>query len=174
MYLLLWSIFHDLFYIDEICIWHVLYLNFSLCSALVEVKPILFVPEDTEIEFEDTEIEIETNTQDSLCTTFPSSWSFENVPYASSCVQKYVIQNKICVVALSVMNQHAAKICSDSSVSKEDHGDHQYFCTQMHMKQIARFCIYLLDKTLMENCFSWGDIMVSFFPPQIAHCLLCF
>ncbi|PIA45449.1 hypothetical protein AQUCO_01700760v1, partial [Aquilegia coerulea] len=124
-------------------------------SALVEIKPTLYVQEDDE----DEEIESGVGTQEPLPRTFSSYWGFEHVPSIESCCQKYVIHEKICMVVLSLSNEDVTKICSESLVAVEKHGQHQYLGTQNHMKQVTRFCIYLLDKILVENYFSWGDIM---------------
>ncbi|KAF9609818.1 hypothetical protein IFM89_018672 [Coptis chinensis] len=91
-------------------------------SALVEVKPTLYVQEDDKME----------------C--------------------KYVINKKICAVTLSINEEHASNICCESLVAMQDHGDCQYIESQKRIKQITRFCIYLLDKILLESYFSWGDI----------------
>ncbi|OVA02365.1 DUF71 domain [Macleaya cordata] len=131
-------------------------------SALVEVKPILYVPEDIETE-------IETDKQDPSCTTIPNYWDFDHSQWHDSCCQKYVVHGKICAVALSIMNQMAAKICSESLDADKSPRDSQYFGTEKHMKRLARFCIYLLDKILLENDFSWGDLtnLRFYFPTSL-------
>ncbi|KAF9609620.1 hypothetical protein IFM89_017759 [Coptis chinensis] len=134
-------------------------------SALVEVKPTLYVQEDDEMECGNV-------TGDSSCITSPSYWGFQHIASIGSCFQKYVINKKICAVTLSINEEHASNICCKSLVAMHDHGDFQYFESQKRIKQITRFCIYLIDRILLESYFSWGDITVSFCPSQISSLFL--
>nr|DAD19992.1 TPA_asm: hypothetical protein HUJ06_021455 [Nelumbo nucifera] len=121
--------------------------------ALVEVKPILYVTEDEETT-------AQTDIQDTSCLMLPNYWDFQHAQWHDSCFQKFIISRKICAVILSITNEVAARICSESF--DPDHTC-QDSISEKSMKTIARFCIYLLDKILLENNFFWGDTMVSVF-----------
>ncbi|KAJ4837444.1 hypothetical protein Tsubulata_023173 [Turnera subulata] len=118
-------------------------------SALLEVKPILFVPDDSEIAAE--------KLQEQFAVAVPNSWGFQHAHWHDSCIQKCVVGGKICAILVSITKEIVAKICSESQGSKEDHGDHQSSIAEHDMERISRFCIYLLDRMLMENGFSWED-----------------
>ncbi|KAL5998732.1 hypothetical protein ACLOJK_009677 [Asimina triloba] len=121
--------------------------------ALVEVKPVLHVPED---------IENAAETEDwKHFSAKKSYWGFEHLEWHESCCQKYVIHGKICSLVVSVSNESAIKICSESD---QDPPVSRCLGTETQMKRVTRFCIYLLDGILMESNFSWSDLMVSFFP----------
>ncbi|KAJ6761596.1 protein of unknown function 71 DUF71 -CONTAINING PROTEIN [Salix koriyanagi] len=97
--------------------------------ASVEVKPILFVPEDTETAWHD------------------------------SCIQKCVVSGKICAVILSITEDHVAKIGSESLGVNEKDVDRHNSVSKGNMERVSRFCVYLLDKGIIENGFSWEDTM---------------
>lgn len=124
------------------------------CRALVEVKPVLYVPVDKEVM---TEVEVKSPT----CAEIPNYWGFEHSKWHYSCCQKYIVRGKICSTIISVTNELAAKICSETD---QNPAECQYFGAEKHMKRIAKFCIYLLNEVLVESNFSWGDLMVSFVP----------
>ncbi|KAF9610149.1 hypothetical protein IFM89_020281, partial [Coptis chinensis] len=123
----------------------------AFLNALVEVKPTLYVQEDDEMECGNV-------TGDLSCITSPSYWGFQHIASIGSCCQKYVINKKICAVTLSINEEHASNICCESLVAMHDHGDFQYFESQKRIKQITRFCIYLLDRILLESYFSWETL----------------
>ncbi|KAK9146370.1 hypothetical protein Sjap_006273 [Stephania japonica] len=119
-------------------------------SALVEVKPILYVPTDEETESGSHMFE-------PSCLTTPDYWGFDHFSLDSSFCQKCVIHGKLCAVSINITNDLAMEICSvslNSDMSFED----SILSIPICMKKIARFCIYLLDKSLLENQFSWEDI----------------
>ncbi|MCL7041016.1 hypothetical protein MKW94_004639, partial [Papaver nudicaule] len=120
--------------------------------ALVEVKPVLFVPEDNNNE-------IESQKQDQSMIVIPNYWDFDISLSLDSCCQKYVVRGKICAVTLSIDNELATMICSESLDTVQGLITSKHFGTEKHLKRIARLCIYLLDKNLLENDFSWEDIM---------------
>jgi hypothetical protein len=62
---------------------------------------------------------------------------------------------------LSIKNDIVAKICNESQGANENDEDQQNALTKAPMERVLIFCIYLLDKVVMENDFSWEDIMVS-------------
>ncbi|XP_022719039.1 diphthine--ammonia ligase [Durio zibethinus] len=129
--------------------------------AFVEVKPMLYVPETTE------------TTEETLHglsgIRAPSYYGFQPADWHDSCIQKCVIHGKICAVVLSITSAVALKICSDSMNADWSNGNCQNSLTQDQMKRISRFCIYLLDKIVIENDFCWKDTMSLrlYFPPNL-------
>ncbi|KAI3995721.1 hypothetical protein MKX01_020794 [Papaver californicum] len=122
-------------------------------SALVEIKPVLYVPEDS------NNNEVESDKQDLSILMIPNYWDFDSSLSHDSCSQKYAVHGKICAVTLSIDNELAAKICSESLDTEQGLLTSKRFGTEKHLNRIARLCIYLLDKNLLENDFSWEDIL---------------
>lgn len=122
--------------------------------AFVEVKPILFVPEDTETAV--------TSVQNPTSFTVANCWGFQHAQWHDSCIQSCVVSGKICAVILSITEDHVAKICSESLGVKEKDVDYHNSVSKGDMERVSRFCVYLLDKGIVENGFSWEDTMVSF------------
>ncbi|KAF3452359.1 hypothetical protein FNV43_RR02792 [Rhamnella rubrinervis] len=152
-----------LFHLDKASIHHALVPIFLYVlvpdlpkRALVEVKPILFVAEDTEATNE--------TPQDVSCTRTPSCLGFQHEEWHDSCVKKCIIPGKLCAVILSVTSEIAAKICSDHLGA-----DHQNYSTADQMERVSRFCVYLLDKIIIHNGFSWKDTvyMRLYFPTRL-------
>lgn len=129
--------------------------------ALVEIKPILYVPETMETP-EETSCQLSS-------IVAPTSFGFQPADWHDSCIQKCVIPGKICAVVLSITSVVAMKICSDSMNADWSNNNHQNFLTESQMKRISRFCIFLLNKTIIENDFSWKDTMSLrlYFPPNL-------
>lgn len=124
------------------------------CRALVEVKPLLYVPED---------INVTIGTEQELsCARMPSYWGFQHAHWHDSCIQKCVVHGKICAVVLCITRELLVKICSESLVGDQVKGSHQNSLREAQMERLSRFCIYLLDKLYMQNNFSWEDTKVSF------------
>lgn len=130
-------------------------------GAFVEIKPILFAPEDIEATNE--------TTQDLSCTRTPRSWGFQQANWHAHCIKKCVVGGELCAVILSITSELAMKICSDSLVAEQSKGDHRNFFREGQMREVSRFCIYLLDKVIMENGFSWDDTMYLrlYFPTNL-------
>ncbi|KAF6136194.1 hypothetical protein GIB67_001603 [Kingdonia uniflora] len=120
-------------------------------SALIEVKPILYVPDDKETE-------TESETSEPLRSKIPNYGGFEYLQLHDTCCQKYVVPGKICIGMLSIQDDLAATLCSEKLKSDQNRRDCRYFGTQKHMKVIVRFCIYLLDKILLDHGFTWENI----------------
>ncbi|KAI4301963.1 hypothetical protein L6164_035193 [Bauhinia variegata] len=118
--------------------------------ASVEVKPILYVEDDTEAT---TDI-----IKEKSCSGTPCYWNFKHETWHDSCFQKFVVHGKICAIVLSISSELAAKICSDSRPDDYVNDGHNSL-TKVHMEKLSKFCIYLLDKVITENTFSWEDIM---------------
>lgn len=118
-------------------------------SALVEVKPVLFVPEDSETATQ--------SPQNRNPDMMPNHWGFQQAHWHDSCVQKCVISGKICATVVSITTEAVPKICSGSPGTDENHVDRQSFLTEGDIERISRFCVYILDKVLMESDFSWED-----------------
>ncbi|KAL8551962.1 hypothetical protein ACS0TY_000856 [Phlomoides rotata] len=117
--------------------------------ALVEVKPLLFSGENVEIPSGVTKQNLDAK---------QAYWGFQHENWHDSCLKKCIISGRICVAVISVTQEIAAKICSQSTNPA---------CTEPQCKSssenevvsIAKFCIYLLDEILLENDFSWDDIL---------------
>ncbi|RDX76651.1 mug71, partial [Mucuna pruriens] len=119
--------------------------------ACVEVKPILYVEDGTDVEFE-------TIAERSCSKTLPCYWGFKQENWHDSCIQKCVISGKICAIILSITSELVAKICFDS-LPADYVNNGQYSLPKAHMEKISKFCIYLLDKVITDNDFAWEDIM---------------
>ncbi|KAL3819364.1 hypothetical protein ACJIZ3_005269 [Penstemon smallii] len=117
--------------------------------ALVEVKPLLYTGENIE-----TETDV---TKQNLCVR-QDYWGFHHESWHNSCLQKCIISGRMCTSVISVTREVATKICSQIS----DPAYNESECKAITDKQIVRmsqFCVHLLDKVLLENDFSWGDVM---------------
>lgn len=126
-----------------------MHLPFCLCRACVEVKPILYIEQDTGATIENLIIE------ERSCYL-----GFKHENWHDSCIQKCVVHGKICAVILSITRELTTKICSDTLPADCANGD-QCSITKVHIEKLSKFCIYLLDKSITENAFAWEDIMVS-------------
>lgn len=130
-------------------------------SALVEIKPILYVTDDSE-----TVSEI---VQDLSCMKAPIHWGFQHADWHESCFQKCVVHEKICAVILSITCEIAARICSESLDASQSK-DCQTSQADGGMGRLSRFCIYLLNKIIVENNFSWEDVtnLRLYFPTSLS------
>ncbi|XP_022149928.1 diphthine--ammonia ligase isoform X2 [Momordica charantia] len=121
-------------------------------GALVEVKPILYVQENV-----DTVTEI---VHDLPKLHTPRYWGFQHEHWHNSCIQKCVVNGKICAVVLSVTNELARNICSCSLGN---------LITEEHLELVSKFCIYLLNEVLLDSAFFWEDIknLRFYFPTNL-------
>ena len=142
---------HPHIVVDREMVTSLIFFIFWYCRALVEVKPVLYV--------EDYMKTTETTVEDMSFTIAPNHWDFQEASWHDTCIQKSVIPGKICVIVLSVTNELAMKVCSESPGCNRNNQDHRFGNEQID--RITRFCIYLLDKVLAGNGFSWEDITVS-------------
>ncbi|XP_031483479.1 diphthine--ammonia ligase [Nymphaea colorata] len=118
-------------------------------GALVEVKPLLYVPDDGK-----TSSSINASIQyDANSLEF---WGFGHMKWHDSCCQKYIVHEKICMSVVSVTDEHVARLCSEADGSVSDCHDH--FTSAKMLKRLARFCLYLIDKTLFEYDFCWEEV----------------
>ncbi|WZZ79906.1 LOW QUALITY PROTEIN: hypothetical protein YC2023_100478 [Brassica napus] len=101
--------------------------------ALVEVKPVLYVKEDSETGDE--------TRQDQFGEGDYGCWGQTNG--TQDFVQKRVVDGKICVTVLSI----------SAEVMRKLHEPEE----EQQLERVTRFCVYLLNKTLSENSFSWKD-----------------
>ncbi|AAF63779.1 unknown protein [Arabidopsis thaliana] len=101
--------------------------------ALVEVKPILYVEEDTDTEDE--------TSRDQSGEGHYSIWGYKPEKWHQDCVQKRVVDGKVCVAVLSISAELMRKLQGEEE----------------ELEIVSRFCVYLLNKTLSENSFSWQD-----------------
>ena len=108
------------------------------CRALVEVKPVLYVEEDSETEDE--------TRQDQFGEGDYGCWGYKPEEWHQDCVQKRVVDGKICVTVISI----------SAEVMKKLHEPEE----EQELERLTRFCVYLLNKTLSENSFSWKDTTV--------------
>lgn len=113
--------------------------------ALVEVKPILYVPEAMEM--------TEGSVPDLICLT-TNNWGFQPAAWHESCVQTCVVHGILFSAVLSITSEVSTKICSEFANS-----DKKNLLTEGQMKRISRFSVYLLDKLCLENGFSFKDIV---------------
>ncbi|KAJ4967676.1 hypothetical protein NE237_014377 [Protea cynaroides] len=130
--------------------------------ALVEVKPVLYAPEDKETL-------PQTDVQDTSCLELPNYWGFQHSHWHDSCYRKCVVNRKICAIILCITNELAAKICSESLDCDMNQGDCQYSVKEKDMQRITRFCVYLLDKIFLGTDFSW-DLITNlrfYFPTSL-------
>lgn len=118
----------------------------------MEIKPILYVPENSGT--------INETVQDPSCVKAPSYWGFQDADWHQSCFQKCVVREKICAVILCITGEIAARVRS-KSLDADQRNDCQTSVTEGQMQSVSRFCIYLLNKIIVENNFSWEDVMVS-------------
>lgn len=118
----------------------------------MEIKPILYVTDDSE-----TICKI---VEDLSCVKAPNLWGFRHADWHESCFQKCVVHEKICAVILSITGEIAARICSES-FDADQSKDCQTSQAEGQMGRLSRFCIYLLNKIIVENNFSWEDVTVS-------------
>lgn len=140
------KLFPFIFILKHLCMW-----SLTFCRALVEVKPVLYVPENREDE--DNLILPPT-----VCTEIPNYWGFEYSNIRDRCCQIYTIRGKTCTALISITKEIAASICFEADQSIESF---QCYGSEIHMKSIAKLCIYLLDGILLEKNFPWREIIVS-------------
>lgn len=100
------------------------------------MKPILYVEEDTETEDE--------TSRDQSSEGDYSFWGYKPEKWHQDCVQKRVVDGKMCVTVLSI----------SAEVMRKHQGEEE------QLERVSRFCVYLLNKTLSENSFSWQDMTV--------------
>ncbi|XP_054819540.1 diphthine--ammonia ligase isoform X1 [Prosopis cineraria] len=117
--------------------------------ACVEVKPILYVEDDTEATIENVSEGSRLNTE--------SYWGFKHERWHDSCIQKCVVHGKICALVLSITSELAVKICS-KSLPIDNVNDGQFSVSKANMEKISKFLIYLLDKAMTDSAFAWEDI----------------
>uniref|UniRef100_A0A0D3B9M1 Diphthine--ammonia ligase n=1 Tax=Brassica oleracea var. oleracea TaxID=109376 RepID=A0A0D3B9M1_BRAOL len=106
-------------------------------SALVEVKPVLYVEEDEKTDDE--------TRQGQLGEGDYSCWGYKPEKWHQDCLQTRVIDGKICLNVLSISAEVMRKLDEPSGDEEEQ------------LKRVSRFCVNLLNKTLSENSFSWQD-----------------
>ncbi|EOA29968.1 hypothetical protein CARUB_v10013071mg [Capsella rubella] len=105
--------------------------------ALVEVKPVLYVEEETETEDE--------TRQDQSGEEDYSFWGYKPEKWHQDCLQKRVVDGKMCVAVLSISAELMRKLQETSGEEEQ-------------LERVPKFCVYLLNKTLSENSFSWQDM----------------
>lgn len=104
------------------------------------MKPILYVEEDTETEDE--------TSRDQSGEGDYSFWGYMPEKWHQDCVQKRVVDGKMCVTVLSISAELMRKLQEASGEEEQQ------------LERVSRFCVYLLNKTLSENSFSWQDTTV--------------
>ncbi|KAJ6837751.1 diphthine--ammonia ligase isoform X1 [Iris pallida] len=112
-------------------------------GALVEVKPVLHVPESRGDEVEAT-VPPATNAEVS------NNWGLECCEWHETCYQIYTIYGKICATLVSITKDVATNICSIANQN--------YLQSEKWTTATAKLCIHLLDKVLSKNDFTWGDL----------------
>ncbi|KAG2696727.1 hypothetical protein I3760_07G073100 [Carya illinoinensis] len=129
--------------------------------ALVELKPVLYAPEEMDMAIG--------TMQDLSSVRMPSYWGFQHADWHDSCFQKCVVHGKICAVILCFTSELVEKICFDSLGGGKDNGNYPLSVQGRQMESVLRFCIYLLDKLYMQTNFSWEDTknLRFYFPTSI-------
>ncbi|XP_042399116.1 diphthine--ammonia ligase-like [Zingiber officinale] len=110
-------------------------------GAVVEVKPILHVP---------TNIDDEAGNSSLQPTGKTATCDFHFVECCSSCYQIYSVSGKICTALVSVTKDLAAKICFT---------DKSELSPLSQMRIIIKFCIFSINKILVDHCFFWDNLM---------------
>lgn len=116
---------------------HVVFIVYDIelfCRALVEVKPVLYIPENGDYGIGNNLLGSDSKEM---------VWDF----------QTYTISGKICAALVSITKDVAAKICPNTEPELIS-GD--------HIRVIAKFCVFLVNKVLLDNYLFWGDLMVRF------------
>ncbi|OAY80240.1 Diphthine--ammonia ligase [Ananas comosus] len=108
-------------------------------GASVEIKPVLYVPENAEDEVQIRE-------------SRPASKISKQLN--DSALQVYAISGKICTVLVSVTNDFVKKSCSETDVKSGN-----WHRSERNLQTMATFCVVFLNKILSENDFSWGDLI---------------
>lgn len=128
--------------------------------ASVEIKPILYTGENVDTPTDVIKQEL------SIGQTF---WGFHHEKWHDSCIQKCIVYERICSAVVSVTQEIAAKICYE--IKNAAYDPQSRVVSEAGIGRIAEFCIYVIDQVLIENIFSWGDVLVSFSLP-VAHSFL--
>ncbi|WOL06437.1 diphthine--ammonia ligase [Canna indica] len=109
-------------------------------GALVEVKPVLHIPENIDDE-------VENNLPQSAGKEMV--WDLQYFDCYSSCYQVYSVIGKICTALVSVTKDVVAKICSKAEPE---------LISDNHLRMIVKFCVFSVNKILLDNYFFWGDL----------------
>ena len=114
----------------------------------------LHIPGEIETDHQDNE-------QDASLNKIPKSWDFEF--YAQNmdkaCFQRWILPGKICAAVISITEDLILHLCPEHD---ETLSSSHLSIPKMHLERSSRFCFYLLNKTLIDNQFFWGDITVCF------------
>ncbi|KAL0370927.1 UNVERIFIED_CONTAM: Diphthine--ammonia ligase [Sesamum angustifolium] len=117
--------------------------------ASVEVKPLLYCGENMETSPGVTQKDLSTG---------QAYWGFQHESWHNSCLQKCIISGRLCTAVISVTQEIAGKICPQTTDPAYAESRSKVN-TEKQAIRMAEFCIYLLDKVLLENDFSWDDVM---------------
>ncbi|XP_011080570.1 diphthine--ammonia ligase isoform X1 [Sesamum indicum] len=117
--------------------------------ASVEVKPLLYCGENIETSPGVTQKDL------SMGEVY---WGFQHESWHNNCLQKCIISGRLCTAVISVTQEIAGKICPQTTDSAYAESQCKVN-TEKQAVRMAEFCIYLLDKVLLENDFSWDDVM---------------
>ncbi|CAA3025741.1 Hypothetical predicted protein [Olea europaea subsp. europaea] len=82
---------------------------------------------------------------------------FHYEKWHDSCLQKCIVYERIGTTVVSVTQEVAAKIFSETKNAIYDL-PHKVV-SEAGISRIAEFCIYSADKVLLENFFSWDDVL---------------
>ncbi|XP_078442261.1 endoribonuclease [Wolffia australiana] len=116
--------------------------------ALVEVKPVLHIPQDMEASEQVEE-------QDSSFIAIPQSWDFQHSVVHESYSQKWVLPGKICAATVSVTRNLIPQLCS----GLEEAPSNSHFSIPMkQVERISQFCFCLAISILQDNRFVWEDL----------------
>lgn len=118
--------------------------------ALVEIKPVLYTGEN---------IKAPTGASKQDLHTTQNYWGFHHKSWFTNCLQKCVISGRLCTVVVSLTPEIAAKVQQERNNLTYGNDSEWKPNTEKEIRRLAEFCIYILDGVLLENDFSWADVM---------------
>ncbi|CAH9103741.1 unnamed protein product [Cuscuta epithymum] len=121
--------------------------------ALVEVKPMLYLAAER------TQASPKEHTKDP--PIMQDCWGFQYETWHDKCLQKCSIGGEMCAAVLSVTEELAQTICLKSIPKIGCDAGFTVLLNEDQLLRVAQFCIYRLDKILLEDALSWDD-MLSF------------
>lgn len=110
----------------------------------MEVKPIIHVLANIDDEAGNSSLQPTGKT---------ATCDFHFVECCSSCYQIYSVSGKICAALVSVTKDLATKICFTDKSELSPVGQ---------MRIIIKFCIFSINKILVDHCFCWDNLTVNF------------
>ncbi|KAH9329868.1 hypothetical protein KI387_001976, partial [Taxus chinensis] len=140
----------------------ILYILTSMLpkGALVEVKPVLYVPLLEEDSYSDDE-SVDNITRD-IDTDINDTGGFGHDQLASSCCESFDVCGRLCAATLTLTSDAVYKICTQTldDLSPTQSKNSSIMVEQKKsLTNIAKFCLYVLHKRLQKACLFWEDVM---------------